>query len=796
MIDARSQFRDAIQAAGICPPETVEPDGKLHRFPSDGRNSDDAGWYIFHDDGIPAGAFGDWRTGLSQKWRADTGRELSPAEEAECRAKVEAIQRERDAAKTREQFDAASKAAMIWEAARPAPEDHPYLNRKGITPKGARLHNDALVIPMRAGGELHSVQFISPDGDKRFLPGGRVTGCYCSIGNLDGAAALCIAEGFATGATIHEATGYPVAVAFAAGNLVAVAKAMRERFVELPLILCADDDAATEGNPGITKATEAARLVGGRVAVPDFGIDQPYGATDFNDLATVHGLGVVNQGVAAALAHLIGERQPSAGNTPKGDVKIKTNTDDAIIKRLAMLSPLEYDRVRKEEADALGVRLDTLDKQVLAARNCDTEEGMDFVNVEPWHEPIDPSALLTEISTTVQRFIICQKETADAVALWVAMTWIMDAVQIAPLAVITAPEKRCGKSLLLVLIARLAHRPLTASSISPAAMFRAVEAWRPTLLIDEADSFMRDNEELRGIVNAGHTRESAYVVRVAGEKFTPTKFSVWGAKALAGIGQQADTIMDRAVVLELRRKLPHEKVARLRHAESGLFERLSQKLARFADDYRKAIRIARPELPASLGDRAQDNWEPLLAIADVAGGEWPKLGRHAALKLSGSDSPTMSTGTELLADIKEIFERTKADRISTADLITALCFDDERPWATYNRGKPISPRQVSKRLNEYGIGSGTIRIGPNTPKGFMRESFGEAFSRYLATPSATSATPPQTMNDAALSVADGPPRFGNELYSATQKPAPTLGCGGVADNEGDTLDTEMIEVEV
>jgi putative DNA primase/helicase len=131
------------------------------------------------------------------------------------------------------------------------------------------------------------------------------------------------------------------------------------------------------------------------------------------------------------------------------------------------------------------------------------------------------------------------------------MTWFMDVVEIAPLAVITAPEKRCGKSQLLFLLGRLAKRPLTASNVSPAALFRAVDAWRPTLLVDEADAFVRENDELRGIINAGHTRDSAYVVRVVGDDFKPTKFSVWGAKALAGIGHLADTLVTHCQAFEL-----------------------------------------------------------------------------------------------------------------------------------------------------------------------------------------------------------------------------------------------------
>ena len=376
------------------------------------------------------------------------------------------------------------------------------------------------------------------------------------------------------------------------------------------------------------------------------------------------------------------------------------------------------------------------------------------------------------------------------------MTWFMDVVQVAPLAVITAPEKRCGKTQLLAVLNKVVYRPLPASSISPASFFRTIDAWRPTLLIDEADAFMRDNEELRGLLNCGHTRDSAFVVRLVGDDFTPRKFTVWGAKAVAGIGHLADTVMDRAITLELRRKLPHEPVARLRHAAPDLFDNLVSKLARFAIDYREAIRQVRPPLPDILNDRAQDNWEPLLAIADTAGGSWPEWGRAAALALSGADTANTSMGSELLADIREVFEQMACHRIKTADLITALCEDGEMPWATYNRGKPISPRQVATRLKGYGIHSKTIRLGAETPKGYERAQFEEAFARYLAPPVAEIGRhAPQPNADAACGVADRKPVAATPAASATPGPAWTGACGGVADCRGDGK-WGRVEVEI
>jgi putative DNA primase/helicase len=301
MYDALSNFRDAIHAAGLEPPDVIEP-GTLHRFPGIGkRNGNTAGWCKLFDDGL-GGCFGDWSSDFSENWRAKLDKPFSPVKREAFKRHVADSQAQAEAEHKAKRAEAASNAVAIWDAAVPATDDHPYLARKGIGTYGARLHNGALLIPMRDGGDLHSLQFIGPDGDKRFLAGGRVAGCYYSIGSAQGAAALCIVEGFATGATLQQATGHPVAVAFNAGNLKAVAQTMRERFPSLLLIVCADDDSNTEGNPGLTKANEAAQTVGGLLVVPDFGPERPLGATDFNDMAAARGLEAVNDAIKNAAA--------------------------------------------------------------------------------------------------------------------------------------------------------------------------------------------------------------------------------------------------------------------------------------------------------------------------------------------------------------------------------------------------------------------------------------------------------------------------------------------------------------
>jgi len=256
MLDALSNFRDAIRDAGLEPPDVIEPD-KFHRFPGvDKSNGNTAGWCKLFENGL-GGCFGDWSSGLSETWRAKRDKPYSRAERKAHERHVEETRKHAESERQQQYADAAAKAAAIWEEAEPAHDDHPYLASKRIKANGARLYRDALVIPVRSGSELHSLQFIAADGGKRFLSGGRIGGGYFSIGSTQGADALCIAEGFATGATIHQATGYPVAVAFYASNLEPVAQAIRQKLPELPRIICADDDAAPRVIPASPRRTRS-----------------------------------------------------------------------------------------------------------------------------------------------------------------------------------------------------------------------------------------------------------------------------------------------------------------------------------------------------------------------------------------------------------------------------------------------------------------------------------------------------------------------------------------------------------
>ena len=500
------------------------------------------------------------------------------------------------------------------------------------------------------------------------------------------------------------------------------------------------------------------------------------------------------------------QEQPAATvEATKVSTKIEAGEEidiEAELDRLGSLSVVMYERIRKETADALGIRSTVLDKLVSSRRKNLVVGGIGFEDIEPWYLPINPADLLSSIEATVKRFIVCNPETATTVALWVTMTWLMDVIHIAPLAIITAPEKRCAKTLLLSLMKKMVKKPIAASGISPAALFRSIEKWQPCLLIDEADAFMKDNEEIRLLLNSGHSRDAAFIIRTVGENHEPARFNTWGAKVISGISAHklADTLTDRAVLLELRRKLEHESVERLRYAAPEEFEEITGKLARFALDYAEAIRAARPSLPSQLNDRAQDNWEPLLAIADVAGGAWPDKARKAALKIAGNEAPSMNTSTELLHAIQEIFELKKIDRISTANLILELCSDDEQPWKTYNRGFPVTPRQLSNRLKEYHILSKTIKTGyQETAKGYMIDQFKESFARYLSVLPPLSVTTTPDSIDAAFMVTERLPVTDRNVTNVTSnqkettKTAP-LAVGDVVTDRTPKMTSSIFEV--
>lgn len=301
--DVVERFRQAIEAAGLTPPEFIVADGQRRRFSSNGRRGDDAGWYVLYPDGVAAGAFGCWRLGISQTWSSKSESLMTAAEQAGYRVRQDEVKAQRDSEARERNTMAAEVAAKRWRTAANV-ESHAYLTGKGVQAHGIRIEGGQLLVPMLdAEGVLWSLQTINADGEKRFQVGGRVRGCHYLLGSIFDKLIIC--EGFATGASLYEATGLAVAVSFNAGNLLAVAQALRAKYPTVKIILAADDDAVTPGNPGLTKAQEAAISVGGYLAKPvtgSQGSDKVFcEGIDFNDLHRAAGPEAVRQCIDGAL---------------------------------------------------------------------------------------------------------------------------------------------------------------------------------------------------------------------------------------------------------------------------------------------------------------------------------------------------------------------------------------------------------------------------------------------------------------------------------------------------------------
>ncbi|MEU9605054.1 DUF3631 domain-containing protein [Streptomyces sp. NPDC048057] len=394
-------------------------------------------------------------------------------------------------------------------------------------------------------------------------------------------------------------------------------------------------------------------------------------------------------------------------------------------------------------------------------------------------QPIDGAALLDEIEQFHRRFNAFPSDDAfTAVVLWDAHTHLLDAFESTPRLAFLSPEPGSGKTRALEIIQTLVTRPMITTDVSPAALFRSVsdtEA-RPVVLLDEIDTVFgpraAGNEDLRGLINAGH-RRSGVVYRCVGDGSSQIvqPFPVYAALATAGIGDLPDTILTRSVVIRMRRRAPNEKVEPFRErvnvAEGTA---LRDRLAAWADTVRDHIAGAWPEMPEGITDRPADVWEPLLAVADAAGGEWPARARAACIALvaAANAGDKASVGIRLLVDLRDAFG--DADRLLSADLVARLTALDDAPWADLD-GKPLTPRTLARMLADYVTADGTpirprnIKIGSSVAKGYYAADIADAWLRYCpprSTESATAATPATAQVSVSFPVADD-----NEVAATT-----------------------------
>ena len=463
--------------------------------------------------------------------------------------------------------------------------------------------------------------------------------------------------------------------------------------------------------------------------------------------------------------------------------------DDAEIQRLAKLSLLKYERERAAAATRLSLRTPTLDKLVVAKRkelgHDDGKQGrlLSLPEPEPWHERVDGVDVLREVSDAIRQHVVMSDLYADATALWVVHTYLLDVVDITPRLAITSPEKQCGKTTLLDVLFCLTWRPLEVSNTTTSPIFRTIEKIRPTLLLDEGDTFLLGNEEMRGILNSGHRRGGS-VLRTVGDDFEPRQFATYAACAIAMIGQLPGTLADRSITIELQRRLAGEALEPFRVDRTEHLGWLASKAARWAADNADRVRAADPVMPEGVFNRIADNWRPLLAIADVAGDEWPQRARRALEKIQATVEDA-SVRVQLLADIRAIFADRQVDRLPSLKLVEALVAIDGRPWAEWKAGKPLSQNGLARLLKPLKIRPGTKRIdGEKTAKGYYLADFDDAFSRYLG--QGEEFNPSHRHNYGETGISEGSP-------SVTPEPSVTNGkcenpnnsrhCDGVTDAE-------------
>lgn len=361
--------------------------------------------------------------------------------------------------------------------------------------------------------------------------------------------------------------------------------------------------------------------------------------------------------------------------------------------------------------------------------------------------PITPTTgaeILDKTTSFIRRFVSLSDAQVAILALWVVHTHCFDAWQVTPYLAVTSAEKRCGKSRLLEVLELVVNNPWKAGKVSVAVLIRKIAKQRPTCLLDEIDAAFKSgddySEALRGILNCGFQDGNPASLCVGqGAKMEMVDFPVFCPKVLAGIGTLPDTVGDRSIPIRLKRQSQAmgRKVERFRLRDvRPQAKPIRDGVTKWACSHKAVLAAARPAFPIGLTDRQEDVCEPLLAIADAAGGDWPSIARQALVTVfGGAEADDESTGVKLLGDIKTIFDEGGNDKLSSSDLVSALVDIETSPWAEFRRGdKPLSTTTLSRLLKRYEIYPRTIRLGAGTAKGYDRAFFVDAWTRYLPTP--------------------------------------------------------------
>jgi hypothetical protein len=404
-------------------------------------------------------------------------------------------------------------------------------------------------------------------------------------------------------------------------------------------------------------------------------------------------------------------------------------TKDVVIE-LAGMTRLEYAQKLGREAKKYKTPVRLLEKAVEDVRIEQAVEKMlePHWEIRPSDDPVDAKALFAEIEARILQHVVMPRDLAFVVALWIGQSWIHEHATYSPILGVTSPERDSGKSTLMGVIRFLVPRSLMSVGISAAALYRSIEKWHPTLVLDECDELFADNPDLLRVVNSGWTPGTG-VVRCDPETNEPGTFPTFGPKAIAGKGKKMpETLLSRIIFIQMKRRLRGEKIGHFRYLDDAGFQRLRSHLARWAQDCGETLGAALPDQPEGFINRTASNWQLMFAIADSIGeGE---RARTVAQDTAGM-TDMASAGVALLRDIKAVFAASTLDYVTSKSLIDRLAADPEKPWAEWSRGKPITEKGVAALLHEYHIFSRNVGSRDTQSKGYRKADFEEAWERYL-----------------------------------------------------------------
>jgi putative DNA primase/helicase len=431
---------------------------------------------------------------------------------------------------------------------------------------------------------------------------------------------------------------------------------------------------------------------------------------------------------AGILSMLINDAAPFIDTITKNGVD--TSAVERELERV-LLSTLLRDQLCHDLAFQLKVKADLL-RQIGRPSSGTKNTVGPIPDPTPAPHPVDGESLLHDVSAMVSRHLVLDNNSLVLVTLWIALTYLVDVADVLPLLGIRSPDKRCGKTKLLAILNRLVRAPLSACNISPAALYRVIEKYAPCLLIDEADVAFENNDDLRTLINSGHTRDTAFVLRANRENGDVERFSTWGPKAIALIGKLPGTLADRSLTVAMKRKTKTEKIDSLRKTPVNDFELLRGRLLRWAEDNKAKIATADPKPPATLNDRAADNWFPLLAIAQCASQTWVDLALKAIAALNADDDDD-SLITVLLTSLENLFKKPNqptVDFLLTANILAALNSQREAPWADLRNGQGLSEQKLRSLLVPFGVRSSQQSTGQRL-RGYYLKDLQPIFDRYL-----------------------------------------------------------------